>query len=146
MGVFNPNASFIADINLLFQIAVFIFLVGGVSIAKLRRGFAKHGAVMGIAVFLNTVSIAVVMIPSSLTFRGLFSAPFTRPALAIVTHIVIGTLAEILGVWLVITWAFRRREIKACARKKNAMRVTILLWAVMLFLGVYVYTILYLPV
>ena len=146
MGVFNPNAPFIADVNFLFQIAVFIFLVGGVSIAKLRRGFTKHGAVMGIAVFLNTVSIAVVMVPSSLSFRGLFSAPVTRPALAIVTHIVMGSLTEILGIWLVAIWAFRRYEIKACARRKNVMRGTILLWLVELFIGVYVYIMLYLPI
>jgi len=146
LGVFNPNASFIADLNLLFQIAIFIFLIGGVSIVKLRRGFAKHGVVMGLALLLNTISIAVVMIPSSLSFRGLFSAPFTRPTLAIVSHIVMGSLTEILGIWLVAVWAFRRHEIKACARRKNVMRGTILLWMVELFLGVYVYIMLYLPI
>jgi len=146
LGVFNPNAPFSADLNLLFQIAIFIFLIGGVWIVKLRRGFAKHGVVMGLALLLNTVSIAVVMIPSSLSFRGLFSAPFTRPALAIVSHIVIGSLTEILGIWLVAIWAFRRHEIKACARRKNVMRGTILLWLAELFLGVYVYIMLYLPI
>lgn len=146
MGVFNPNAPFIADLNLLFQITIFIFLIGGVSIVKLRSGFAKHGVIMGLALLLNTISIAVVMIPSSLSFRGLFSAPFTRPALAIVTHIVMGSLTEILGIWLVAIWAFRRHEIKACARRKNVMQGTILLWLVELFIGVYVYAMLYLPI
>jgi uncharacterized membrane protein YozB (DUF420 family) len=145
LGIFNTNAPFLADLNLLFQIAIFIFLVGGVSTAKLGRKFAKHGVLMGITIFLNTISIALVMIPSSLTLRGLMSAPFTRPALAIFTHMIVGTLAEMLGIWLVAVWAFHRHEIKSCVKRRKVMRVTILLWSVMFFLGVYVYTILYLP-
>jgi hypothetical protein len=47
LGIFNTNAPFLADLNLLFQIAIFIFLVGGVSTAKLGRKFAKHGVLMG---------------------------------------------------------------------------------------------------
>ena len=146
MGLFNANAPFNSDLNLLFQIAIFVFLVGGVSIAKLRRGFTRHGVVMGIAVILNTVSIAIVMIPSSLSFRGLFSAPLARPALLVVLHIIVGSLTEILGIWIVAIWAFRRHEIKACAKRKNAMRGTILLWLLELFLGAYVYAMLYLPI
>ncbi len=146
MGFFNQNAPFTADLNLLFQIAIFIFLVVGVSIAKFRRRFIQHGAVMGIALILNTVSISVIMIPSSLSFRGLFSAPFGFPAWVIGLHIVMGSLAEILGAWLVIIWVFRSHETKACAKRKKVMRGTIILWMVDLFLGVYVYAMLYLPI
>lgn len=146
LGFFNQNAPFTADLNLLFQIAIFIFLVAGVSIARFRRGFTKHGVVMGIAVILNTVSIAVVMIPSSLSFRGLFSAPFGFNALVMGLHIVMGSLAEISGAWLVIIWVFRGHETKACAKRKMVMRGTIFLWMVELFLGVYVYAMLYLPI
>jgi uncharacterized membrane protein YozB (DUF420 family) len=146
LGLFNANAPFTADLNLLFQIVILVFLLAGVSIAKLRHSIAKHGVVMGIAVILNSVSIAFVMIPSSLSFGGLFSAPFSVPALVVLLHIVLGSLAEILGIWLVVTWAFRRQDVKTCAKKKNVMRGTILLWLIELFLGVYVYTMLYLPI
>ncbi len=101
---------------------------------------------MGIALVLNTVSIGVVMMPSLLSFRGLFSMPFTRPAWLVIVHAITGSLVEILGVWLVGTWTFRRHEIKACAKKRNIMRATILLWLVELFLGIYVYIMLYLPI
>lgn len=146
MGLFNANAPLTSDLNLLLQIFIFIFLVGGVSIAKLRRGFTRHGTVMGIAVVLNTISIAVVMIPSIFGYRGLFSEPFSDAALIMAAHTIIGTLVEILGVWFVAMWAFRRHEIKACAKRKNAMRGTILLWLLELFLGVFVYTMLYMPI
>jgi len=105
----------------------------------------KHGTVMGIAVALNTVSVAVVMMPSLLSFGDLFSIPFTRPAWVAIIHAITGSLVETLGIWVVGTWAFRPHEIKACAKKRNIMRATILLWLVELFLGIYVYIMLYLP-
>jgi len=145
-GLFNANAPLLSDLNLLFQIAIFIFLVMGLLVVKLRRGFRKHGALMGIALIFNTISIAVVMMPSFLSFKVLFSMPFTRIALIVIGHTIIGGLAEILGIWLVGTWIFRHHEIKTCAQKRNTMRVTILLWLVELLLGIYVYTMLYLPI
>lgn len=144
-GLFNANAPLLSDLNLLFQIAIFIFLVVGLLVVKLRPGFMKHGVLMGIALVFNTVSIGVVMVPSFLSFRALFSMLFTRTALIVIGHTVIGGLAEILGIWLVGTWIFAHQEIKTCVKKKNTMRITILLWLVELFLGMYVYTMLYLP-
>ena len=146
MGLFNPNATLTADLNLLFQIVIFIFLVVGMSTVKVRRRFRKHGTVMGIAVALNMVSMVVVMIPALLGFGGLFSMPLTRPALVVVTHAIMGTLVEILGIWIVGTWVFSHHEIKACGKKKNVMRATTLLWLIELFLGIYIYIMLYLPI
>jgi uncharacterized membrane protein YozB (DUF420 family) len=146
MGLFNPNAPLTADLNLLFQIAIFIFLAAGVSIAKFRRKFIQHGTTMAIALVLNTISIAVVMIPSLQGFRGVLSMPFTQLAFIVVVHAAAGALVEILGVWLVGTWAFQRHEIKACAKKRSLMRATVFLWLVELLLGIYVYIMLYLPI
>jgi uncharacterized membrane protein YozB (DUF420 family) len=146
MGLFNPNAPLTADLNLMFQIAIFLFLAAGVSIAKFRRKFIEHGTTMAIALVLNTISITVVMIPSLPGFRGLLSMPFTQLAFIVVVHAVAGALVEILGVWLVGPWAFRHREIKACARKRSIMRATVFLWLVELLLGIYVYIMLYVPI
>ena len=92
MSLFNSSAPLYADLTLVLQVVIFVLLVGGTIIAKLRRGFNKHGVVMGIAVVLHMLSIVVVMIPSTLNFRGLLSAPFSTPALIMLSHIVAGTL------------------------------------------------------
>jgi uncharacterized membrane protein YozB (DUF420 family) len=146
MGIFNPNAPLTADLNLLFQIAIFVFLAAGVSTAKFRRKFIRHGTTMAIALVLNTTSIAVVMIPSLQSFRGVLSMPFTQLAFIVIVHAVAGTLVEILGVWLVGTWAIQRHDIKACAKKRSIMRATVFLWLVELLLGIYVYILLYVPI
>jgi uncharacterized membrane protein YozB (DUF420 family) len=105
----------------------------------------KHGALMGIAVAFNTVSIVVVMMPSLLGFSDLSPMPFTHRALTIVAHTVTGGLVEILGIWLVGTWAFNHRNTRACAKRRDIMRATIFLWVLELLLGIYVYIILYMP-
>ncbi|UCB60827.1 MAG: hypothetical protein JSW72_01830 [Candidatus Bathyarchaeota archaeon] len=144
MGLFNANAPLASDLNLLLQVFIFILLVGGVVIAKFRRGFNRHGTVMGIAVFLNTISMAIVMIPSLLGFRGLFSAPFSDAALIVFSHSIMGTVVEILGIWLVGVWLINK--IRACAKRKNVMRITVILWLIELLVGIYIYIMLYLPI
>jgi len=146
MGLFNANAPVTADLNLLFQILILVFLVVGASLAKFRRRFMKHGAIMVVAMAMNTISIAIVMMPSLLSSRGLFSMPFTHPALVVFSHAIMGSLVEILGIWLITKWMFRNYGIKSCAQNRNIMRATIFLWFVELLLGIYVYTMLYLPI
>ncbi|UCH31333.1 MAG: DUF420 domain-containing protein [Candidatus Bathyarchaeota archaeon] len=145
MGLFNVNASLYADLNLVFQISILILLFVGILIARRKRKFKRHGALMGIALTLNTISIVIVMLPSFLSFSGLF-ADLSTPAAIVITHAVLGVLVEVLGVWLVANWLVRSDNIKGCVGKRNLMRATLLLWSIELFVGIYVYIMLYVPI
>jgi uncharacterized membrane protein YozB (DUF420 family) len=145
MGLFNANAPLFADLNLLLQIIIFVMLVGGVTAARFRREFHRHGAVMGVAVLLNTLSIAVVMIPSLLSFRGLLSAPLSPLAIAVIFHAAAGIGVEILGIWVVVVWLVNRLSTRACSGRKSIMRTIISFWLIELILGIYVYVMLYVP-
>ena len=145
MGLFNVNAPLTADLDLVLQISILILLLAGIAIAKLKRKFNRHGALMGIALALNTISIIVVMLPSFLSFSGLF-ANLSTPAAVVITHAILGVLVEVLGIWLVVNWIGRRGNIKSCVGKKNLMRVTLLLWFLELIIGIYVYVMLYVPI
>jgi len=101
---------------------------------------------MGIAVAFNTVSIVAVMTPSLLSFSDLSSMPFVHPGLVVFVHAITGSLVEILGFWLVGTWAFDHPKTRACAKRKNIMRAAICLWLLELSLGIYIYILLYSPV
>jgi uncharacterized membrane protein YozB (DUF420 family) len=142
MGLFNPAAPFLSDINLLFQIAIFIFLAVGLS-ARLRHRYATHGTVMSIALILDTVSILIVMVPSFLSNPSLFEN-LSNPLPLTIIHITLGSLAEVFGIFLVTAWALSIHNIEGCVKRKRIMLVTIFLWLVNLILGVYVYALLYL--
>lgn len=142
MGIFNPNAPFLVDLNLLIQIIIFAVLVTSL-IFKFKKNYMKHGATMGIAIALNTVSVLLVMVPSLLSQQGLFENLTTSFALATISHAILGSLAEILGIYLLATWIFHRHDVKTCFKNKRIMRATTFLWLVELIVGVYIYAMLY---
>jgi uncharacterized membrane protein YozB (DUF420 family) len=145
MGLFNPYAVFLSDVNLLFQLAIFVVLIGSIFF-KFRRSYSRHGATMGIAVILHTVSVFFIMVPSLTASMGLFENPLAPLALVILSHAVLGSLVELLGVYLVLAWALRRGSLKVCFRNKRVMKPTFGLWLIELVLGVYVYILLYVPI
>jgi uncharacterized membrane protein YozB (DUF420 family) len=142
MGLFNSNAPFLADLNLLLQAVIFVLLIVSL-VLKLKHNYMKHGTTMGIAVALNTVSVLVVMVPSLLSKKGIFENLSTRFALMTVSHAILGSLVEILGIFLLIAWIFNRHDMKFCFKNKRIMRAAIFFWLVELILGVYIYTMLY---
>jgi hypothetical protein len=141
MGLFNPNAIFLSDVNLLLQLAILVVLIVGFSL-KHSRIYPKHGATMAIAVALHSISIFAIMLPSLLALTGSWVNSFAVP-LVVLPHAVLGSLVEILGLYLVLTWALNHREVKVCFGKKKFMKPTLILWLIELVIGICVYILLY---
>jgi uncharacterized membrane protein YozB (DUF420 family) len=102
-GFFGTWASFSADLNLLAQIAMGIALLAGTFLARAKR-YAAHGACQAVVLVLNLPMIALVMWPS-LHVRVLpqLSRHFEKRYYAVATvHGVLGTLAEALGLYIVL--------------------------------------------
>jgi uncharacterized membrane protein YozB (DUF420 family) len=131
-----------ATISLILQIVVLILLFVGVGL-KVRKKFRQHGIAMLTAVVLHTITIIVVMIPS---FIIGFSSINLANALVVTTlvHAFVGITALLLGVWLVASWRLKA-DMKTCFAKKNIMLVTITIWLIALFLGIFTYWNLYAP-
>lgn len=143
MGLFNPNAVFLSDVNLLVQLAILVLLVLGFRF-KRRGVYLKHGVTMGIAVALHTFTIFAIMVPSLLALTGSFENLLAE--LVIFSHAVLGSLVELLGLYLVVAWVSHRREVKVCLGNKKFMKPTMILWSLELALGIIVYILLYVPI
>jgi uncharacterized membrane protein YozB (DUF420 family) len=144
MGLFNPNAFFLSDVNLLLQLAILVVLILAFFF-KSRKSYLKHGATMGIAVTLHTVLIFAIMVPSFASLVGSFGNLLWPSALAVLSHAVLGSLVELLGLYLVLAWALNRWNVKVCHGNKRFMKPTIILWLIEIALGAYVYILLYVP-
>jgi uncharacterized membrane protein YozB (DUF420 family) len=142
IGIFNPGAPFLSDLSLILQ-AIIVVLLASAIYARLRHNSMSHGTLMGSGVALHTVSIFAIMVPSLRSMDGLLRS-FTRFSLLTITHAAVGSLVEVLGLWLVASWLFSRVNVEKCFRRKNVMRITMVLWLIELVLGVYVYMMLYL--
>jgi uncharacterized membrane protein YozB (DUF420 family) len=143
MGLFNPSAVFLSDVNLLLQLAILVLLVLGFSF-KRRGVYVKHGVTMGIAVALHTLSIFAIMVPSLLALTGSFENLLAE--LVIFSHAVLGSLVELLGLYLVVAWVSHHQEVKVCLGNKKFMKPTMILWLLELALGIVVYILLYVPI
>ena len=142
MGIFNAGAPFLSDLNLIVQFVIAAFLVLAL-LAIVRRKYVIHGIIMGCCVALNTISIFTIMVPSLLRLDGLINGLSTRLSLLVVTHAVLGSIVETLGVLLVVAWVFNGTRIDNCFRRKYLMEAAIMLWIAELVLGIYVYMTLY---
>ena len=128
----------LAQINLGLQVFL-VFLLLASFVLKKRGRFFLHGGSMLVAVILNAVSFVLVMGPSLRDKRTLIADfPLSRLPMVIVVHAILGSIAEILGIWVVVSWRLRSGT-QHCARKRKLMRVTFVLWLIALLLGILAY-------
>jgi uncharacterized membrane protein YozB (DUF420 family) len=134
----------LATISLVLQIVTLLVLALGITAKFLGRLFL-HGSVMLAAVIIHAISFLLAMGPSLFSLvneNRLFSSLSTEMSAIILTHVGLGITAEILGIWLVLNWRFRSPS-ETCARRKPIMRSTLAFWVSALFLGVWIYFLLY---
>jgi hypothetical protein len=124
----------VATVSLVLQIAILILLSGSLEL-KRRKKFRQHGITMLIAIVLHTISIIFVMIPS---FRVITAGDFTIFSLIAYVHGTAGALAELLAIWILLTWRLRT-SIQYCAPKKKFMLLTLVLWLTAILLGILLY-------
>lgn len=120
---------------MLAQLVITGVLFAAILYAK-RREFRFHGAVVAVAVVLNGLSILLVMVPSALRiFSGASLNTFT---FAVGFHVVLGTVAQLAGMYIV--WVWRLREPGGtCFRLGGRMRPLSWLWTLIFVLGSLVY-------
>ena len=104
-----------------------------------KKKFRQHGITMLAAVVLHFITILSVMIES---FLGFSSSGYIDLAnltvLTILIHAFIGTIAAVLGVWLVASWHLQV-NMQMCFARKKIMLTTLTLWLTAIFLGIILY-------
>ena len=132
------DASQIAQINLGLQIFLIILLLLSWTLKK-KGKFYAHGSMMSIALVLNAVSFALVMVPSLRNLKDVIANyPLSHFSVIVVVHATLGSIAEILAIWLVSSWRLRS-DTQHCASRKKIMLATFVLWMTALLLGILTY-------
>jgi|GEM_PF-3553550 len=143
IGISGTPPPLLSNLNLILQIII-LGLLGLAVYFRFKNSLVRHGFMMGAAIGLHTAAIFGIMVPSMLGLDGLLGNFMTNFALITLTHAALGTLVEIMGVWLIVAWLHdSSRAVGKCSGRKNIMRITIILWLAELALGLLVYTMLY---
>ena len=146
MGFLHTGATFTADLNLIVQLAMGVALLAGMRLARLRR-FRAHAYCQGAVMLLNLVMIALVMLPS---YRQQVAPNLNRVTGdayygVAVAHAALGTIAEVLGLYVVLV-AFGARIVPKALRFRNYrawMRATLFLWWIVIGFGIGTYVVWY---
>lgn len=85
MSILGTRAGLISDLNLLLQIFIMIILFTGFFYAKRKIRYDMHGKIMGIAVFLNLLSLIFVMVPGAIGGLSSLLSRITQPIILLTT-------------------------------------------------------------
>ncbi len=126
-------------LNLFAQFGILAaLLIGVIYVKRLRYGL--HGYLTFVAVALNVLSVALVMLPSGARILG--RASLSTFTVIVGIHSVLGLLALAVGIYIVLVWRFRRPG-GSCFRLRSSMGPLAMVWVVTMTLGVLMYLILY---
>jgi uncharacterized membrane protein YozB (DUF420 family) len=146
-GILGSAVPWQADVTLLIETIMGIALLAGAILAR-RRVYRAHAWCQSAVVLLNLAVIGVAMVPS-FYFQVTPKIPraLRKPYYAIATgHAALGVVAEVLGLYVVLAAGTHLLPPKFILKDyRTWMRMTLLLWWIVLLLGVATYLRWYLP-
>ena len=144
-GFLGTGATFRADLNLVVQIAMGLMLVVGMALAR-KHNYRAHKYCQSSVMVLNLVMIFLIMAPSfhkqvqPQVPGGLKEAYYAVPYV----HALLGTAAELLGLYIVLVAATQLVPSKLRFRRyKPWMRSELALWWIVVLIGVGTYYVWY---
>ncbi len=128
----------VGDISFVFQVVILFLLIFSLLFIKgngVKKNLKLHGYLTVLALVLHTILIVIVMIPEFTSeFGELVELSFLN-ALTVWSHVILGTLAEILGFIVVGFWVSKPLSKMACERVKKVMLPLFVVWAISLITG-----------
>jgi len=128
----------VGNVSLILQIIILFLLVLGLPFFRgqiNRKNFILHGYSTAVALFLHTILIFLVMIPSFTDGFGEFTTLSLVDSLTVWSHVVLGSVAEVLAIILVVSWLSKGPLQMACGRWKKWMMPLFIVWVISIING-----------
>ena len=139
MSILGNAAPLGSDLNLLFQIAIFLLVLTGFTFAR-RQEYEVHEKWMFSGIVLAAVSFFVWMAPSYARNFDLVISDFYAPGIIITNvHMILGIITGILSVYIVARMKLDLPKKFRVKRVKRLMRTTFGLWILTFSFGVLFY-------
>jgi hypothetical protein len=128
----------VGDISLVLQVVILFVLILGLPFVKglgVKKSFFMHGYLTIFALILHSVLIFIVMIPVFNNGIGELGGLSFLAALTVWSHVILGTVAEILGIIVIGFWVSKPLSNMACLRMKNVMLPLFIMWTLSIING-----------
>ncbi len=136
-GMMNPLDP-VGNVSLILQVTILFLLILGLPFFKTsggKKNLIRHGYLTVAALVLHTFLIIIVMVPSfsnGIPELGDLS-PFS--AITVWSHVILGTLAEILGIVIIGFWFSKPLSNMACLKLRKIMLPLFVIWVISLING-----------
>jgi hypothetical protein len=128
----------VGNISLVLQVVILFLLVLGLPFVKGfggKKNLMLHGYLTVLALGLHTVLIFIVMIPAFSSGLGELGELSFLNSFNVWSHVILGTIAEILGFIVVVFWISKTPSKMACGRMKAMMLPLFIIWTISLING-----------
>ena len=132
----------IGNISLALQIVILFLLILGLPFfrgAINRKNLVWHGYSTVAALVLHSILIFLVMIPSLSNGIGELAEISILNLFTIISHAILGTLAEILGLTIVLLWVISGINSMACGKRKRWMMPLFIIWVISIVNGILIH-------
>ena len=139
MGIFGNAAPLGSDLNLLYQVGIFLLVLTGFRFAR-RKNYDNHERRMLPAIGLVAISFFVWMAPSYVKYFNLVLTEFYAPGIIITNiHVILGIVTGILATYIVALMKLDLPERFKVKNVRRLMRTTLTLWTLTFIFGVSFY-------
>ena len=128
----------LGNVSLILQIVILFLLILGLPFAKgvgVKRNSMKHGYLTILALVLHSFLIFIVMVPTFSNGIGELSELSSTASLTVWSHVISGSLAEVLGIIVIGVWLSKPLSGMACLRMKKVMLPLFVIWTVSIVNG-----------
>jgi uncharacterized membrane protein YozB (DUF420 family) len=135
----------VGNISLALQIVILFLLVLGLpffrgqKVQKEQKNLIAHGYSTVAALILHTALIFVIMVPSLASGFPEIGDLSAFDAFTVLSHAFLGTLAEILGLFIVVLWLGKGPKKMTCWKHRRWMSVTFIIWVISVVNGTLVH-------
>jgi spore maturation protein SpmB len=132
----------IGNVSLSLQIAILFLLILGLPLSRGpsgKKNFIRHGYSTIVALILHTILILLVMIPVFISGFSEFGTLTFLASITVWSHAVLGTVAEVLGIVIVVAWVRKGPSKMTCALWKRWMMPTFIIWVMAIINGALVH-------
>ena len=128
----------IGNVTLSLQVAIMFLLILGLPFVRGGRGkknVMRHGYLTVVALILHTLLIFIVMVPSFIKGLSEVGSLSILSAFDVWSHAVLGTVAEVLGLIMIVFWFSKPLNEMRCTKMKKWMMPTFIIWMISLING-----------
>ena len=137
LSFISIGAHTLSLINLAVQSALLLMVLTGAYLARIKKNFKVHCTILRVAIPLQIVMVAVVMLPSMLGYLEHVKRPFIFN-LEMLIHHTLGLI--VIALWIYVNLVMLGK-IKELGRLFITMRLAFFTWMLTLSLGLHMFVI-----